>query len=150
MTQLTPKQRAAVDALVQSGRLDSVPADGYRAAAFLRQAQERIGQLELLTSAAVQYGVAYDAAHDLGEALLASYGYRTTNGPGQHEALGRYLRAVLDQPPGDQAARQFDQIRRGRNQDRYAARPVGAADAGNAARVARELLTAAGSRGITA
>lgn len=27
--------------------------------------------------------------------LLAAYGFRTTNGPGQREALGRYLRSVL-------------------------------------------------------
>ncbi len=32
----------------------------------------------------------------LAEALLAAYGFRTTNGPGQHEALGRYLRTLFD------------------------------------------------------
>jgi hypothetical protein len=84
-----------------------VPVDASRAASFMRQAEERLGQLPLLTSVAVKYGIAYDAAHDIGEALLAAYGFRTTNGPGQHEALGRYLRAVLDKPPADKIGEGF-------------------------------------------
>jgi hypothetical protein len=68
----------------------------------------------------------YDACHDTGEALLA-YGFRTTNGPGQHEALGRYLRAVYDKPPADGAAREFARLRGAGNQDRYQVKPVGAA-----------------------
>lgn len=98
---LTKVQQATVLALVEARRLDVVPVDASRAASFMRQAEERLGQLPLLTSVAVKYGIAYDAAHDIGEALLAAYGFRTTNGPGQHEVLGRYLRAVLDKPPGD-------------------------------------------------
>jgi len=84
-----------------------------------------LDQLPLLTSVTVGYGVAYDACHDTGEALLAAYGFRTTNGPGQHEALGRYLRTVFDKPPAEKAAREFDRLRRARNQDRYEAKPVG-------------------------
>jgi hypothetical protein len=94
--------------LVEARRLDVVPADVGRAGSFLRQAEERLDQLPLLTSVVVRYGIAYDACHDTGEALLAAYGFRTTNGPGQHEALGRYLRAVFDKPPADRAAREFD------------------------------------------
>ncbi len=70
-------------------------ADLARATSFLRQAEERLDQLPL-SQCRGQYGIAYDACHDTGEALLAAYGFRTTNGPGQHEALGRYLRAVFD------------------------------------------------------
>ncbi|WP_354567970.1 HEPN domain-containing protein [Glaciihabitans sp. UYNi722] len=128
-------------------RIDSVPSDAQRAAAFLRQADERLAELERLSSAVVKYGVAYDAAHDVGEALLAAYGYRTTTGPGQHEALGRFLRAVLDFPPAERAAGEFDRLRRARNQDRYEAKTVGAADAAKAERVARELYSAAVGRG---
>jgi hypothetical protein len=62
------------------------------------------------------------------------------------EALGRFLRAVLDDPPGDRAARRFDQLRRARNQGRYEAKPVGSGDASLAADVARELLEAARTR----
>lgn len=100
VTELTRVQRAGVRALVEARRLDPVPVDAVRATSFMRQAQDRIGQLPLLTSVAVKYGIAYDAAHDVAEALLAAYGFRTANGAGQHEALGRCLRAVLDTPPG--------------------------------------------------
>lgn len=145
---LTRMQQATVLALVEARRLDVVPVDASRAASFMRQAEERLGQLPLLTSISVKYGIAYDAAHDIGEALLAAYGFRTANGPGQHEALGRYLRAVLDTPPGDSAASAFDRVRRARNQDRYEAKPIGAAAAGKAEHVARELFDAAVARGL--
>ncbi|MGB7450147.1 MAG: hypothetical protein WA892_13620 [Ornithinimicrobium sp.] len=75
----------------------------------MSQAEERLDQL-LLTSVAVRYWIGYDACQDTGEALLAAYGLRTTNGPGQHEALGRYLRVVFDKPPAEKAAREFDHV----------------------------------------
>jgi hypothetical protein len=140
LTPLTRVQQATVLALVEARRLDAVPADLARATSFLRQAEERLDQLPLLTSVTVRYGVAYDACHDTGEALLAAYGFRTTNGPGQHEALGRYLRAVFDKPPAEKAAREFDRLRRARNQDRYEAKPVGAAATEKAEQVARTLF----------
>ena len=142
---LTRVQQATVLALVEARRLDAVPVDASRASSFMRQGEERLGRLPLLTSVAVKYGIAYD----IGEALLAAYGFRTANGPGQHEALGRYLRAVLDKPPADKAASAFDRIRRARNQDRYEAKPVGAAAAEKAEEVARELFDAAVARGVT-
>lgn len=114
LTPLSRVQQATVLALVEAGRLDVVPAEAARATSFLRQAEERLDQLPLLTSVVVRYGIAYDACHDTGEALLAVYGFRTTNGPGQHEALGRYLQAVFDKPPADRAAREFDCLRRAR------------------------------------
>jgi len=140
---LSRVQQATVLALVEARRLDAVTADASRAASFMRQAEDRLGQLPLPTSVAVKYGIADDVAHDIGEALLAAYGFRTTNGPGQHEALGRYLRAVLDKPPADKAANAFDRVRRARNQDRYEAKPVVAAAAEKAEQVARELFEAA-------
>ncbi len=146
---LTRVQQATVLALAEARRLAAVPPDPARAASFLRRAEDRLSQLPLLTSVAVRYDLAYDACHDTGEALLAAYGFRTTNGPGQHEALGRYLRAVLDHPPADQAAREFDRLRRARHQDRYEAKPVGAAATDKAEQVARALVDAATARGIS-
>jgi hypothetical protein len=81
LTPLTRVQRATVFALVEARRLDGVPADLARATSFLHQAEERLDQLPLLTSAVVKYGVAYDACHDMGEALLAAYGFRMASGP---------------------------------------------------------------------
>lgn len=149
LIELSDVQKATIAALVEARRLDIVPVDVSRMSSFMQQAEDRLGQLPLLTSAAVRYGVAYDAAHDIGEALLAAYGFRTANGSGQHEALGRYLRAVIDKPPADKAAEQFDRLRRARNQDRYQAKPVGAAAADLAERVTRELFDAAVERGVT-
>lgn len=148
VTPLSPAEQTAVEGLLTAGRIGRVPADPARADAFLAAAAERLSQLRLLTSSAVKYDLAYDAAHDVGEALLAVYGYRTSNGPGQHEALGRFLRAVLDTPPGDAAARRFDQLRRVRNQSHYDAKPVGDAEARLVERTARELYDAVSARGV--
>ncbi len=145
---LTKTQREAIDVLVSARRLEKVPPDPARAAAFLAAAAERISQLPLLTSVVVAYDLAYDAAHDVGEALLAAHGYRTRNGVGQHEALGRYVRAVLDSPPGDRAATRFDRLRRVRNKSRYDAIPIGAAEAALARQAAHELHAAAIARGV--
>jgi hypothetical protein len=147
---LTSGQQASVDALVSAGRLAVVPVDLDKAGAFLRQADDILIDLPQLTRPQNQYNLAYDACHDVGESLLAAYGYRTVNGPGQHAALGEFLRAVFDQPPGQQAARRFDQLRRSRNQQRYDAKPVGAADAGLAVGAATTLRVAASDQGIEA
>ena len=148
VTPLSKPELATVIALVQAGRLDTVPADARRAVAFMAKAKDRLEQLALLTSDPVKYDIAYDAAHDVGEALLAAHGFRTSNGPGQHEALGRYLRAILRSPPGDKAARRFDQLRRSRNQSHYEAAPIGKAAADQAEAVARDLYGAAVARGV--
>ena len=150
VTPLTSTQTQAINALITARRIESVPADPQRAAAFLTAAVDRISQLPLLTSTWVKYDIAYDAAHDVGEALLAAYGYRTVNGPGQHEALGRFLRAALDTPPGEQAAKRYDRLRRARNQSHYDAQPVSEAEANLAESTARELLEAARVRGVGA
>ncbi len=118
LTALTRVQQASVLALVEVRCLEVVPAGASRASSFLRQVEERLDQLPLPTSVVVRYGIAFDACHDTGEALLAVFGFRTTNGPGQHQALGRCLRAVFDKPPAEKAAREFDRLWRARNQDR--------------------------------
>lgn len=72
VTPLTRVQQATVVALVESRRIEIVPADAARARSFLRQAEERLEQLPLLMSVVVRYGVDHDACHDPGEALLAA------------------------------------------------------------------------------
>ena len=145
---LTPGQASAVQSLVEANRIEVVPVDPVRASAFLRQAGDRLGELVRVRSVIVRHGIAYDAAHDVGECLLAVYGYRTRSGSGQHEAVGRFLKAVLDGPPGERAAAQFDRLRRARNRDRYHAVLLGAADAQRAERAARGLFEAAVALGI--
>ena len=148
LTPLDPNQEQSVRALVAVRRLEQVPVDLRRAELFLEKARRRLADLDNLSWAESRYNLAYDAAHDVGEALLAAYGYRTTNGPGQHEALGRFLRAVLTTPPGQSGARRFDQMRRARNQLRYEASSVGDADADVASRAARALHDGAAARGV--
>jgi len=145
---LTSVQKQAVDALLAAGRVAVVPIDLAKAELFLQQADDILADLPRLTRSQNRYNLAYDACHDVGEALLAAYGYRTVSGPGQHEAVGRFLRAVFDHPPGQRAAKRFDQLRRSRNQQRYAAQPIGAADASVATQTAIDLRTAARSQGM--
>lgn len=143
LTPLTQAQRRAVDALVAQGRIAVVPADDDRAETFMHQAADVIADLPHLTRPQNQYNLAYDACHDVGEALMAGYGYRTLTGPGQHEAIGRFPHAIIDSTPGDQDARRFDHLRIARNQQRYDARRVGAAEAALAAQTATRLFDVA-------
>jgi hypothetical protein len=96
---LTTAQQRAVEELVATRRLEQVPVDEQRRAAFLQQAETALADLSNVRHAQNRYNLAYDAAHDVGEAMLAAYGYRTMHGPGQHDALGRFLAAVFDTPP---------------------------------------------------
>ena len=148
LTPLTRVQQATVVALVEAHRLDIVPADLARATSFLRQAQER-GPAAAAHERHRRVRRRLRRVSRHREALLAAYGFRTTNGPGQHEALGRYLRAVFDKPPAEKAAREFDRLRRARNQDRYEARPVGAVATQKAQQVARTLFDSALARGLS-
>lgn len=148
LTPLDPAQRRAVDALVTARRPERVSVDLRRAELFLEKARRRLDDLDNLTWAESRYNLAYDAAHDIGESLLAAYGYRTTNGPGQHEALGRFLKAVLTTPPGQSGARRFDRMRRSRNQLRYETHSVGEADADVVSRAARALYEGVIARGV--
>ena len=146
---LSVSQLSAVDELLDGGRLGRVPADLNRASIFAAQAQDAITDLPHLTRPSNRYNLAYDACHDLGQALLAAYGYRTTNGPGQHETLGMFFRIVIDGPPGDRAAQRFDQLRRARNQQRYTGRPISDAEADLAAQTASTLLASVVDRGVS-
>lgn len=145
---LSASQQAAAAALVSAGRLAVVPVDAARAAAFLRQATNALADIPNVTQPQNQYNLAYDASHDVGESALAAYGYRTASGPGQHQALGEFLKVVFDSPPGDTAARRFDTLRLSRNQQRYDARPISSADAVVAVSTAQDLVAAAESRGV--
>ena len=140
---LRAEQRKAIDALIVDRRLEPVPVDDVRANAFLTLAEDTLIDVAHVRLPQNRYNLAYDASHAVGEALLARYGYRTWSGPGQHEALARFLRIVLDTPPQDADARHFDRMRRARNQMHYEARPVSTADADKAARTALALLSAA-------
>lgn len=140
---LSPEQLATVDAFVVAGRLRRTAIDLRRATRFLSQSQDALGQLAAITSSNLRYNVAYDAAHDVGEAMLAAYGLRTGAGQGKHIAVGEFLEIIFDTPPPSLAARHYDEMRTGRNDLRYKASPVGSAQAKLAEDSATTLLAAA-------
>lgn len=143
---LSPDQLGAVEALVRAGRLRRTSVDVRRAMRFINQCQDALGQVTAITSSNLRYNVAYDAAHDVGEAMLAAYGLRTGSGAGQHAAVGELLEIIFDRPPPSLAARHFDEMRTGRNDLRYKAHPVGSAQAELAVGSATTLLDAAMGR----
>ncbi len=146
VTSLTTAQQRAIDALVAARRLELVAVDQQRCAAFLGQAETALSDLPNVTHAQNKYNLAYDAAHDVGEAMVAAYGYRAKHGPGQHDALGRFLAAIFDTPPESAAAQHFDRMRRDRNRQRYNAQPITTAAAAAADDAATTLFHAGRTR----
>lgn len=76
--------------------------------------------------------------------MLAAYGYRS--GPGGHIVVGEFLEIIFDQPPADEAAVAFDNLRVIRNALRYRAQAPSRAETATASRVAETLLNGARRR----
>ena len=145
---LTASQLAAVEALVRGAHIDAVPVDEARASAFLHKARIKIADITNAQHAENRFDLGYGACHDVGEALLAAYGYRTRQGAGQHVALGRFLAAVIDEAPGSIAAGKYERLRRIRNNQDYRAQPVSESEAEMAAECADHLLASAVLKGL--
>ena len=143
---LTPAQQKAADALVRSGVLRTVRPDEKKARAFLAGAESALADVPNVTRTENRYNLAYKAAHDVGEAVLAGYGYRTTKGAGGHVKVGRFLAAIFDTPPPRDAAAHYDVMRLDRNANNYLGKPVTIAAADAAAEAARTLYDAAVER----
>lgn len=148
VTPLSPEQQVAITVLVAKGRLDAVPADTARASAFLKRAENSLTDIENVRIAQNIHSLAYGAGHAVGEALLAAYGYRTTNRAGHHEALVKFLAEVLTDADGVKAVKHFERMRRARNRLEYEARLPSRADANAAARTASALVAAARRMGL--
>ena len=141
---LTPRQQVAITALVQAGRLVSVAVDLAKAERFLAAATTGLADL---TRAGVglsprsRHRLAYDAAHDAVESLLAAYGYKTASGPGAHQALAAAVQAILHAPPAAaQAAAAYDALRQQRNADHDRAGVITSSEAARAVQVATLLV----------
>jgi len=145
---LTTAQMTKIDLLLRSKRLLKVQPDLAKAARFLEQAADALAEVRHIQSPRVRYDIGYNAAHDVGEAILATFGYRTGRGDGQHVIVGEFLAVIFDTPPASVASRKFDRMRTGRNGMRYDATPVGDAQAHEACDVALA-LHAAGAALIT-
>lgn len=137
---LRTSQIAKLDIAVSLNRLSRVPRDLVKAQLFLDQANEAMIELVNVTTNQVRYDIAYNIAHDVGEALLAAYGFRTASGPGQHATVGEFLEIVLIGGPSESAATDFNVLRDGRNALRYQAKPIGKLQADFACATAQTLL----------
>lgn len=149
LTPLSDAQLAAIQSLIDARAIEQVQPEPTRAAAFLQKARIKCADLGNAQYHENRFDLAYGACHDVGEAVLAAYGYRTRSGTGQHANVGKFLAVVLDQPPGSIAAKRFDRLRRIRNGQDYRAQPVTQADAELAATSARQLIESAESRGLS-
>ena len=145
---LNADQLAGLEALVLASSIESVAADHERAAAFVRKARIKCADVDNAQHHENRFDLGYGACHDIGEALLSAYGYRTRSGSGQHVTVGRFMAIVLDQPPGSLAVKRYDRLRRTRNAQDYRAQPVSQADADLAAQSALQLIESAESRGL--
>lgn len=126
--------------LVKSGKLLQVPIDYSKAKRFIEQAAQSLIELPLIRTNQLRYDGGYNAAHDVGEAILAAYGFRTANGPGQHVSLGEAMKIIFDGTDAKDAAEEFESLRKARNQSRYFASPIGNSQADQTIICASELL----------
>ena len=145
---LSAAQAAAVRSLAQSKRLRAITAGGdeRRARSFLHHAEEAYANIANISGDLVKHDLAYAVMHDVGEAMLAAYGFRTAPGIGQHDAVARFLAAIFDSPPPSEAASRVDDARRNRNDRYYRAHTPSAAETKLAVEDAAILLTAAKAR----
>lgn len=140
---LIPIQQEELAKLISSNRIRRVPLDLAKADRFIVQSRDALSELPSIQNAQLRYDGAYNAAHDVSEALMTAYGYRTANGQGQHVTLGEVLSILFDGTPAKDAAEEYEGMRISRNQMRYIANPIGESTADAAVRCAEELLNQA-------
>lgn len=138
---LTPIQQEKLNNLINSGRIRLVPPDLAKAERFIEQSHAALAELPLIRNHQLRYDGGYNAAHDVGEALMAAYGYRTTSGQGQHVSLGEALLILFDGTLAQEAAEDYEDFRIARNQLRYVANPIGKAQADATVNCASTLLS---------
>lgn len=137
---LSSSQQEKLKKLIEEERIREVPIDLEKAERFIEQANLALVELPVISTHHLRYDGGYNTAHDIGEALLAAYGYRTSNGVGQHICIGEVLIIFFDGTPAKNAAEDFEDLRKARNQSRYVATPLGKAQADAAVNCANMLL----------
>lgn len=139
-TPLPLLQTEKIKRLIEDQRLREVPIDLEKTERFIEQANLALVELPVIRTHHLRYDGGYNAAHDIGEALLAAYGFRTSNGAGQHISIGEVLITFFEGTPAQNAAEDFENLRKARNQSRYFATPLGKAQADAAVNCAIALL----------
>ena len=141
MIPLNDAQRRELSDLISTGRLREAPQDRERADVFLAHAREGIDASAQIPTPHVAFDVAYNAAHDSGESLMAALGVRPGRGDGAHATVGSVLVMMAEDSSFASSARAYDALRQTRNRVRYDASHVGEAQAHHARQVATDLLT---------
>ncbi|HWH25081.1 MAG TPA: HEPN domain-containing protein [Pseudolysinimonas sp.] len=112
--------RAVIDAMIESNRLELVPASRDHANELVGMADTKLvsaAALLDLGDASSAFGLAYDAARLALTAVLAAQGLRPKTSGG-HLAVYEAAMAQLDPPMGGKI-RPFDRLRRTRNEAQY-------------------------------
>ena len=138
MIDLNDAQRDQLSNLMSSGRLREAPQDRQRATIFLLHAREGLDAAAQISTPHVAFDVAYNAAHDSGEALMAALGLRPGRGDGAHATIGYVLDIMAADTPFTRSARAYDAVRQTRNRVRYDAGHIGSAQATHAREVAAD------------
>ena len=111
--------RSTIDALIDAGELERVPASRQAAEAELVRARTHVSSARqlLATDPEGAYTLAYDAARRALAAVLQNQGLRATS-RGGHTVIYEAVRAQLDPPLGS-SLRPFNRMRARRNEVEY-------------------------------
>jgi len=144
---LTNKQRNKIAEVVAVEMVKPLSvdegADEARARSFLANADAVADDLPRVSQHVTRHDLAYSVVHDVGEAMLAAYGYRTNGDEGGHQGVVVFLTAVFDAPPASDAAVRSDIARQNRNSRYYRAYAPSQAEADQLVADALTLLAAA-------
>ena len=112
--------------LLRDGRIEAVPADLKAAWSRLDEARTHLGSSAGLAKSdpALAYVALYDAARKPITALMQADGYRISNRPAAHHAVGLYAEATLATGAAAPQVRAFDRMRQVRNRSEYAQQPI--------------------------
>ncbi|OIQ82555.1 HEPN domain protein [mine drainage metagenome] len=138
--------RATIDDLITTGRLTPVAANRELAESYLMQAKQHTISAEAIADddPPGAFQLVYDAARKTLAAILVNQGLRP-RGHGAHAVLLEVVVAQLE-PPRQEAFREFDWMRRTRNDTEYpeADKPIATDDdVRNALPVIREMIARA-------
>jgi hypothetical protein len=111
----------AIDDLVASGRLATVPINPDRTRALLAQASKQFESAAAIAASdpSLAYVALYDAARKAILAHMLAHGYREVARLGAHQAIVEYAVAALGNSAAAEALARLDRLRRNRNRSEY-------------------------------
>jgi hypothetical protein len=129
--------------LTAKGLIETVEPDRPMAEQWISDARRHLDAAQAIQTMdpSGTYVLAYDAARKAVTAALLVSGHRVRNGPGSHQALAQYAKA-LARETGEPALQQFDRLRRERKRYEYGSRSFGKAEVHDAIRSAEAILAA--------